>query len=97
MSAPFTPGPWHYRGDISLSVESEFLARTICRLRPGLKTRGEIESATKSGDNLEADARLISAAPDLYAFAEASPCHCEDGDDQFCRRCAVLQKARGEA
>jgi hypothetical protein len=83
----YTPGPWQYK----LSIY-------------GMKYRyvqiGKEENYT-TAELIPADARLISAAPDLYeALKEIVDAADGDGWDQldatFTRARAALKKARGE-
>ena len=97
MSAPqFTPGPWHVAAD-TLIRDSDGRAVGTARLR------------VSGCEEQEANARLIAAAPELYAVAvevAKRPCemvrngHCTMIPcERECLPCAArsaLAKARGE-
>lgn len=97
--AGFTPGPWSADGG-SGYVMAEDGQMPVCEVRGWgyLSTRRESEDAAAAEQ--DANARLISAAPDLLAalrpFA-AFACE-ETGDDCECNNCrarAAIRKAVG--
>ncbi len=57
--APHTPGPWHYvRRSLNYNISSE--SKNICRIQGSIPS-----STTPDQDTLEANARLIAAAPTM--------------------------------
>lgn len=65
MSAP-TPGPWEISGD--RDDVWEIIAPTEAAVAP---TFGSVAEITYTGGNAEANARLVTAAPDLLEALEA--------------------------
>lgn len=63
MGSKFTPGPWHWRMAYTMR-------HLWCSSRPlgvSMPLSGNANYSTSSTHQLESDARLIAAAPDLYA------------------------------
>lgn len=58
----FTQGPWHVVG------RAEEFSLAVCAPRPGNEARLD---SVLGDENAEANARLIAAAPELYAAVEA--------------------------
>jgi hypothetical protein len=99
----FTPGPWVY-GHQSATVQAlpEYMQVAHCMSEPGCGMLHDMEE-------VRANARLIAAAPDLYAALEDAVatlpmvvCRCR-GDGFVCSRCkalasaeSALARARGE-
>ena len=82
-----TPGPWtHVTGGISIKAPSNHLSfQLIATVCEGRKTTSEVD----------ANARLIAAAPDLLEFAEEVR---RTGDTRLASMAiAVIAKAIGEA
>lgn len=96
MSAPsFTPGPWRVARctpgrplEFVLDARGVMIADTLCRLRvQGDATRTEIE----------ANAQLCAAAPDLYAALDDLLAQLDRGINiNTVAAYAALAKARGE-
>ena len=102
----FTPGPWWTNEGYS---ENEggiavIAANTDCGPLPGNPTRGMVAFATEllidRAKICQANARLIAAAPDLYAVLEDIMSIDENGSGlpeyMEIRILAVLAQARGE-
>ena len=91
MSEKWTPGPWAVNGD---KIETTYgtLRRRVAIIDDGAGI-----------ENPEANANIISAAPDLYA-ALSKMCsnalelgYCHMADCNACPSMAALRKARGES
>lgn len=87
-----TPGPWHLINDVCVGgpIEPGWEEAGCGIAHCGMRARTQEEAA--------ANARLISAAPDLYEAlrdlcASGGP---DDGADLFEKANAALAKARGE-
>jgi hypothetical protein len=100
METKFTPGPWFFTGSgLSRYVEG--------KVRPGVLQEVAWCGATEVSEQMEANARLIAAAPYLLAelqnIANANPSSWdEETRDQFQqwaqnRARAAIAKATGEA
>ena len=93
MSAAFTPGPWLTTGT---TVYSLFFARGHERNKWDCTIYGDLYCPR---DELQANAHLIAAAPELYAalllaqayLHEFAPAAVYDANE------VLLRKARGEA
>ena len=102
-----TPGPWKAQGE-TISCATGYVAFATCNLRTLDETRNEGESwldmrVRTSGDREElkmqviANARLIAAAPELYAALEcALACHVGTDEVWIEEARSALEKARGE-
>ena len=100
MSEKFTPGPWKATYDSQLQALIEIYNTEDRIMVAVLPDRGTIEAMSE----IEANANLIAAAPDMY---EALECACDKycigyaGDSLVkCEDCVIqkaLRKARGEA
>lgn len=106
MSETFTPGPWWTDAQY---LEDEFgcciiAANTDCGPLPGNPTRGQVAFAIdilpENAPICQANARLISAAPDLYEACKEFVRKVEAGEAKSTRSYAqmktALAKARGE-
>ena len=97
MTEKFTPGPWKATYDSQLRAAIEIYNTEDRILVAVLPDRGTIEAMSE----IEANANLIAAAPDMYE-ALKNVCHngCHESTaDEFCLHCYVakaLRKARGE-
>ena len=100
MSEKFTPGPWTAKYDPQLRALIEIYNTEDRIMVAVLPDRGTVEAMPE----IEANANLIAAAPDMY---EALECACDKycigyaGDSLVkCEDCVIikaLRKARGEA
>ena len=100
MSEKFTPGPWKATYDSQLQAAIEIYNTEDRVMVAVLPDRGTIEAMSE----IEANANLIAAAPDMYKALE---CACDKycigyaGDSLVkCEDCVILmalRKARGEA
>lgn len=104
---PHTPGPWHYRfetvaddwGEIRTSDRS-----LVAKCAFGHWSEDDLNAHRRAKTDPASDnARLIAAAPDLYAALErivGSVAKCQSGDvcqtSDFDDARAALAKARGE-
>ena len=99
MSEPkFTKGPWTAKYDSQLQAAIEIYNTEDRILVAVLPDRGTVEAMPE----IEANANLIAAAPDLYASLETicHDCIGKEATDILCEGCHVdkaLRKARGEA
>ncbi len=97
MEARFTKGPWRTAGSRNrqvFSAEGE-VADCACQWADDDDEDGLEEDDLRQQEN----AKLVSAAPDLYMalFNLMSTVEAGDNDDDFCRAgFAALAKARGE-
>ena len=113
LSADFTPGPWSLTNDETY-IRPDCLKGTrcldnapgvleteawpaICDVRAWPQERWNCLGPEES----RANARLIAAAPALYAALEATPCrksryHLCNPSGDMCDRCAALALARGQ-
>ena len=99
MSMKFTKGPWKATYDSQLQAAIEIYNTEDRVMVAVLPDRGTIEAMSE----IEANANLIAAAPDMY---EALECACDRycigyaGDSLVkCEDCVIqkaLRKARGE-
>ena len=97
MSEKFTPGPWKATYDSQLQALIE-IYNTEDRIIAVLPDRGTVEAMPE----IEANANLIIAAPDMYEAlcAVKQSSLCESCGDDNCDDCIIdkaLRKARGEA
>ena len=97
MSEKFTKGPWRATYDSQLQALIE-IYNTEDRIPVAvLPDRGTVEAMPE----IEANANLIAAAPDLYEALETTCEYCigKEATDCPCERCITgkaLRKARGE-
>ena len=91
METKFTPGPWSVAGRTGFVNQIE-IAPAIC-------------TAYGAGEEIEANARLIAAAPDLLVVAKDFHevlserglfCECGESDCRTTRLRAAIAKATGE-
>lgn len=83
-----TPGPWSYYHDTCARCEKDGVAEYIIDGPPG-GYHGQFSN--------EADARLIAAAPEMYAILQLVADHFANTDAVVgIAASAVLAKARGE-
>lgn len=97
MSEKFTPGPWTAKYDPQLRALIQIYSTEAHLPVAVLPDRGTIEAMSE----IEANANLIAAAPDLYASLETicHDCIGKEATDILCEGCHVdkaLRKARGE-
>lgn len=82
MTTKHTPGPWHRDGfDLAAIIRLKFpIGHPECK-----HISGTYETIARcDGENWDANARLISASPDLFAFAECSAAlDCGRADPRF--------------
>ena len=93
----FTPGPWKAKYDPQLRAAIEIYNTEDRVMVAVLPDRGTIEAMSE----IEANANLIAAAPDLYEALETTCEYCigKEATDCPCERCITgkaLRKARGE-
>lgn len=99
MSEPkHTPGPWKATYDSQLQAAIEIYNTEDRIIVAVLPDRGTVEAMSE----IEANANLIAAAPDMYEALLDCCGECVDTSesDSACRFCSVgkaLRKARGEA
>ena len=98
MSEKFTPGPWKATYDSQLQALIQIYSTEAHLPVAVLPDRGTVEAMPE----IEANANLIAAAPDLYASLETicHDCIGKEATDILCEGCHVdkaLRKARGEA
>lgn len=96
--AKFTRGPWTAKYDSQLQVAIEIYNTEDRILVAVLPDRGTVEAMPE----IEANANLIAAAPDLYEALDTQCEYCigKEAIDSPCEGCIVgkaLRKARGEA
>ena len=94
----FTKGPWKATYDSQLQAAIEIYNTEDRIMVAVLPDRGTIEAMSE----IEANANLIAAAPDLYASLETicHDCIGKEATDILCEGCHVdkaLRKARGES
>ena len=105
----FTPGPWAYSprkfddwGVVRGPVVDDWGPVLICQAKDPSKLDEATLSAHRADgkDPWEANARLIAAAPDLYAAGQAIIDQCDamllPDDDKTAALRAALAKVRGE-
>ena len=95
--AEFTKGPWKATYDSQLQAAIEIYNTEDRVMVAVLPDRGTIEAMSE----IEANANLIAAAPDLYEALETTCEYCigKEATDCPCERCITgkaLRKARGE-
>jgi len=96
MSEKFTKGPWTAKYDPQLRALIQIYSTEDRILVAVLPDRGTVEAMPE----IEANANLIAAAPDMYDALE-EVCHdCDDTGtvDDECKSCSIykaLCKARG--
>ena len=98
MSEKFTKGPWTAKYDSQLQALIQIYSTEAHLPVAVLPDRGTVEAMPE----IEANANLIAAAPDLYASLETicHDCIGKEATDILCEGChvdKVLRKARGEA
>ena len=98
MSEKFTKGPWKATYDSQLQALIQIYSTEAHLPVAVLPDRGTVEAMPE----IEANANLIAAAPDLYASLETicHDCIGKEATDILCEGCHVdkaLRKARGEA
>ncbi len=90
----YTPGPWKHTGK---SGDGKIQIVESVGNDSWKRCRAEIESDDCDYEMAIANTNLIAAAPDLVEALKATPCYCEDADDDgdavTCGRCAALRKA----
>ena len=84
MNQAHTPGPWRYVGRHSAEIVDCALQRTICSVSRALKMDGE----------MDANARLIAAAPSMLAALEAVVTHHADFENMTAEAAAAMRQAR---
>lgn len=100
MSEKFTPGPWfggwewdedwdNFDFGIVAANRGE-----ICKISD--RRENSHVCANSPMDETMANAKLISAAPDLYDALKELVAHCESHGIRFLSANAALRKARGE-
>ena len=92
-----TPGPWTATYDSQLRALIEIYSIEDRILVAVLHDRGTVEAMPE----IEANANLIAAAPDMYEALETTCEYCigKEATDCPCERCITgkaLRKARGE-
>ena len=97
MSEKFTKGPWKATYDSQLRAAIEIYNTEDRIMVAALPDRGTIEEMSE----IEANANLIAAAPDLYEALETTCEYCigKEATDCPCERCITgkaLRKARGK-
>ena len=97
MSKKFTKGPWKATYDSQLQALIEIYNTEDRIMVAVLPDRGTVEAMPE----IEANANLIAAAPDMYASLETicHDCIGKEATDILCEGCHVdkaLRKARGE-
>ena len=93
----FTKGPWKATYDSQLQAAIQIYSTEDRIMVAVLPDRGTIEAMSE----IEANANLIAAAPDLYEALETTCEYCigKEATDCPCERCITgkaLRKARGE-
>jgi len=108
METRFTPGPWKWDESYgAVMAASPAITKLVCPMWTGLDRKGLGRDVLQED---EANARLISAAPDLYAILarickDATECECHgepstvDGIqwEDIVEARAALAKARGDS
>ena len=97
MSKKFTPGPWTATYDSQLQAAIEIYNTEDRIMVAVLPDRGTVEAMPE----IEANANLIAAAPDMYEALDTQCEYCigKEAIDSPCEGCIVgkaLRKARGE-
>ena len=97
MSKKFTKGPWKATYDSQLQAAIEIYNTEDRVMVAVLPDRGTIEAMPE----IEANANLIAAAPEMYEALETTCEYCigKEATDCPCERCITgkaLRKARGE-
>ena len=97
MREKFTKGPWKATYDSQLQAAIEIYNTEDRIMVAVLPDRGTIEAMSE----IEANANLIAAAPDMYEALETTCEYCigKEATDCPCERCITgkaLRKARGE-
>ena len=97
MSEKFTKGPWKATYDSQLQALIQIYSTEAHLPVAVLPDRGTIEAMSE----IEANANLIAAAPDMYEALETTCEYCigKEATDCPCERCITgkaLRKARGE-
>ena len=97
MSEKFTKGPWKATYDSQLRAAIEIYNTEDRIMVAVLPDRGTVEAMPE----IEANANLIAAAPDLYEALETTCEYCigKEATDCPCEWCITgkaLRKARGE-
>ena len=97
MTEKFTKGPWTATYDSQLRALIEIYSIEDRILVAVLPDRGTVEAMPE----IEANANLIAAAPDMYEALETTCEYCigKEATDCPCERCITgkaLRKARGE-
>ena len=92
-----TPGPWTAKYDPQLRALIQIYSTEDRILVAVLPDRGTVEAMSE----IEANANLIAAAPDMYEALEEVCYDCDDTGtvDDECKSCSIykaLCKARGE-
>lgn len=91
IPTPPTPGPWRVLSTESLASVSVYSSTTSYSIAAVWAKRGRFHPTRASWEEARANARLISAAPDLWeALSEVL----EDGYVMRSMKPAVLAKAR---
>lgn len=102
MTAKYTPGPWatEYTGcsdDSDFDIETATVVTAILQLGQslGLEVIADVECHHASVANVEANAKLIAAAPDMAeALQMVLSCFAPEDDDVTVRKVkAALAKA----
>ena len=92
----FTPGPWKATYDSQLQAAIEIYNTEDRTMVATLPDRGTVEAMPE----IEANANLIAAAPDMYEALKESCLDCLlEQDKDLCDFCYIgkaLRKARGE-
>jgi hypothetical protein len=96
----FTPGPWLHQGDDEDAgglpvILIESVESAICEVRAN--DEGADEDDYVLGEQTNANAHLIAAAPDMYAALEMIADRTSASDDCFLIAMAAMRLARGEA
>ena len=97
MSEKFTKGPWTAKYDSQLQALIQIYSTEAHLPVAVLPDRGTVEAMPE----IEANANLIAAAPDMYEALETTCEYCigKEATDCPCERCITgkaLRKARGE-
>lgn len=90
-NAQHTPGPWRYKtdefGDFIIHPTDHMLAIAVV-------VNGAFRIALGKSSQIEANARLIAAAPDLLAFAKATADAYDDSWREGCQERLIGDAAR---
>ena len=95
MTEKFTKGPWKAKYDSQLQAAIEIYNTEDRIIVAILPDRGTVEAMSE----IEANANLIAAAPDMYEALEVFCSYCFGCTDNECKICIygkALRKARGE-